>query len=79
MIASRSLPIEHIEVTGGIVAESSDPGLIGSLRYFVSYHDPDGGSLCLWDGPERIDALHEAEACAADFRVGVIDMTGRRQ
>jgi hypothetical protein len=55
----------HVELSGGIVTGGNDPAQIGQTRYFVEYHDEEGGVLGVWDG--------------ASYEGGVAALTAWRQ
>lgn len=40
----------HVELNGGIVTRSDVAAEVGTMRYFVEYHDEEGGVLGVWDG-----------------------------
>ncbi len=67
-----------IAIDAGVVTQSTDPGLLGTYRYFVSVL-ADGGELCLWDGPERADALIKAQEAKASWEASDIVDRSRPQ
>ncbi|GGF82134.1 hypothetical protein GCM10007301_47810 [Azorhizobium oxalatiphilum] len=54
----------HVELYGGVISGGDRPELIGSVRYFVDYHDEEGGVVGMWDGA----SYDEARAVLANFR-----------
>ncbi|WP_029006310.1 hypothetical protein [Azorhizobium doebereinerae] len=40
----------HVELYGGVISGGDRPELIGSIRYFIDYHDEEGDVVGMWDG-----------------------------
>jgi len=51
---------QDVEIDVGAIAESTQPELVGTLRFFVTYVDEESGRLCVWDGVLHADALAAA-------------------
>lgn len=66
-MSKATIVASRIEITGGIVTDSA------AMRFFLSLIDSEGGEAVLWDGPSYSEAILEAEECADDWGVHVVD------
>ncbi|MCM5689521.1 hypothetical protein CN140_02650 [Sinorhizobium meliloti] len=61
-----------------IGADGARPSLrdVGKRIYYVDVIEAGGGRICMWSGPDIIQARQEAEECRGEFGGRIRDLTG---
>lgn len=59
-------PCARVILDAGVITRSSEPGEVGTHRFFLTFVAPDGCSLGVWDGESHSAGLSAAAPWIAD-------------